>query len=428
MKKILSVLIAGFIGGFTACTPDRYDYKEMEPFDMGQAKELSIKLNHYQLLADGKAQIEFIPKIYSMEDNSVPFDRIDHSKIEYYSVDGMELAQEFSTSDRNLIGKEIRAYAKIKGQEIYSDTLSFTVVDPSAVQAYTEITVPVIFHVFRNSEAMSEYGGDIAAERIWAIVDKLNNTFSGSVSRNATGVDTKVRFKAALYDPYGRKLPEAGINRIYTDAKIKEASQYTDLIHSQKALWSCEKYLNVWLVADAEGDQDAAFYHQLSMQCHPRYVVAGANLANQPQGLELNDLPVNWTPQPKEVGIFYRLRTILHTERYYGKDEENELVNVVGTYFGLLPTWNDKYDDRAEDYCSDTHYYQAKYEKRGISINIGAYKNVDPYYFLAENIMDDQLGVHRSVSLQQSQRVRWVLNNCPERWCWKSDYAFTGRK
>ena len=49
------------------------------------------------------------------------------------------------------------------------------------------------------------------------------------------------------------------------------------------------------------------------------------------------------------------------------------------------------------------------------------------YFFLSENIMDDPSGVHRSVSLQQALRMHWVLQHCPERAMWKSDYAFTGK-
>ena len=39
-----------------------------------------------------------------------------------------------------------------------------------------------------------------------------------------------------------------------------------------------------------------------------------------------------------------------------------------------------------------------------------------------ENIMDDPTGVHRSITLQQAQRIHWVLNNYGNRtgqWFWK---------
>ncbi|MFR7809988.1 MAG: hypothetical protein ACLU4N_12320 [Butyricimonas faecihominis] len=94
-------------------------------------------------------------------------------------------------------------------------------------------------------------------------------------------------------------------------------------------------------------------------------------------------------------------------------------------YLGLLPTWKES-GGIPEDYCADTQKYFGN-DAEGYKKNTTAYKLVKDCFFLAENIMDDPLGTHRSVSLQQSQRIRWILNNCPERSAWKSNFAFTGK-
>ena len=170
----------------------------------------------------------------------------------------------FSTSDKSLIGQEIKVNARIKGQELSSNTVTFTVTDPSVLNSYTEITIPVVFHLIQSNNDITEYGGEVPMERIHLLLDKINNTFSGVVSTNASGVDTKIRFKAAEYDPYGNKLHEPGINRIYVD-KVTDAAkdQYKTFIEAQKALWPYNQYLNVWLISDRI--QDILQYHYHSM-------------------------------------------------------------------------------------------------------------------------------------------------------------------
>ncbi|MFR7809987.1 MAG: hypothetical protein ACLU4N_12315 [Butyricimonas faecihominis] len=133
---------------------------------------------------------------------------MDHSQIEYYTSSGESLQKMFSTSDKSLIGQEIKVNARIKGQELSSNTVTFTVTDPSVLNSYTEITIPVVFHLIQSNNDITEYGGEVPMERIHLLLDKINNTFSGVVSTNASGVDTKIRFKAAEYDPYGNKLHE----------------------------------------------------------------------------------------------------------------------------------------------------------------------------------------------------------------------------
>ena len=242
MKRILYTLAAIFIGCILSCTPDKDEVLEMGPVDMDHIKEIKLRTSHYQILADGKAQLEFNPLLTTEDGFTVQDSRVDHSQIEYYTSSGETLSKVFSTSDKSLIGKTLNVYAKIKGTEITSNTTTFTVMDPSVSNAYTEITVPVIFHLIQSNKDIAGYGGEIPMERIHLLLDKINNTFSGSVSTNAMGVDTKIRFKAAVYDPYGNKLQEPGINRIYVEEVTDEAKdQYNTFIVNQKALWPHDK-------------------------------------------------------------------------------------------------------------------------------------------------------------------------------------------
>lgn len=422
MKKIVSfILFAVFIA---ACTPDKYEFREMGMADMDDVREIKLRISHYQLLADGKAQLEFSPLFITKDGFEVLKNRIDYSQIEYRTLSGELLPGKYTTSDQALIGKKIEVYARIKGKDLVSDTVSFTVTDPSAAKVFPEITIPIVFHLIQSDEEINGYGGKIPMERIHLLLDKINHTFSGAASYQATGVDTKIRFKAALYDPYGNKLLEPGINRVYVkEVADKAKDQYTTLITNEKALWPYDKYLNVWLISDLNKEYKT-FYYTISTHCIPRYVSSGTYLSESPQGLQWSVLPENWTPVPQEVGILYRLQSIFTMTRSFGEKEENELVNGLGYYLGLLPTWGTKSGKEPDDYCTDTHRY---YGSTATKYNITTYKSVEDYYFMSENIMDDPTGVHRSVSLQQSIRAHWVLQNCPERCAWKSDYAFTGK-
>jgi len=161
MKRILYTLAAIFIGCILSCTPDKDEVLEMGPVDMDHIKEIKLRTSHYQILADGKAQLEFNPLLTTEDGFTVQDSRVDHSQIEYYTSSGETLSKVFSTSDKSLIGKTLNVYAKIKGTEITSNTTTFTVMDPSVSNAYTEITVPVIFHLIQSNKDIAGYGGEI---------------------------------------------------------------------------------------------------------------------------------------------------------------------------------------------------------------------------------------------------------------------------
>ena len=390
---------------------------------MNTIETIKLHLNHYQLLADGKSELEFSPVLMAKDSFKVADSRINHSLIEYHSLSGDILEKNFSTSSTSLIGQEMNVYATIKGTELKSDTVSFTVVDPSALEQCTEITIPVVFHLIQSDADITSYGGEIPEERIQALFNKINNTFSGAASNNAVGVDTKIRFKPALYDPYGAALVEPGINRVYVSEVTDMAGdQYASFITTQRTLWDYTKYLNIWLISDTKGEY-STFYRTISTSCIPHYVNSMSDLEEAPHGITLNILPEGWNPEPKEVGIIYKLQSIFTMVRTFGEKEENELTNCLGYYLGLLPTWSENSALVPDDYCTDTYSY---YGNSQDNLNTTSNKHLGDYMFLSENIMDDPTGVHRSVSLQQTIRMHWFLNHCPERSAWKSDFAFTG--
>ncbi|WP_456058747.1 hypothetical protein, partial [Butyricimonas sp.] len=158
MKRFLYSITALLVGCVFSCTPDKYEVVEMGTVDMSSIKEIKLRMNHFQVLADGKAQLEFCPLLITEDGFEVQDGRVDHTQIEYYTSTGETLSKIYSTSDKSLIGQEIKVYAKIKGQDVTSNTVAFSVADPSILDTYTEITVPIVFHLVQSNNDIIEYG------------------------------------------------------------------------------------------------------------------------------------------------------------------------------------------------------------------------------------------------------------------------------
>lgn len=187
--------------------------------------------------------------------------------------------------------------------------------------------------------------------------------------------------------------------------------------------------LNIWLISDRK-EQVFDFANTYAKNCRPLYVYPNTPIEQRPQGVKWQTLPINKVFQPKEIGIIYRLQDLDLIDRKInnasGFDSgANELAHYIGSYLGLLPTFVLNTSVVGNDYCDDTiNYWGSIGSPRK---NTTWYKEMGDFYFRSENIMDDPTGLHISVSKNQCERMRWVLNNCPERAAWKSDFAFTGQ-
>ena len=84
MKRFLYSITALLVGCVFSCTPDKYEVVEMGTVDMSSIKEIKLRMNHFQVLADGKAQLEFCPLLITEDGFEVQDGRVDHTQIEYY--------------------------------------------------------------------------------------------------------------------------------------------------------------------------------------------------------------------------------------------------------------------------------------------------------------------------------------------------------
>lgn len=420
-----------------ACKDDTITYADVDIIDPVTIDSIGLMANHTMLVADGYAQIDLRPFAYNKKRNekrtAISDLRLQESFFEYTTnIPGLKLNRKFSTKDADLIGKEITVKVIVKATGLESEVFKFTVIKPSEI---TEtITIPIVFHIAQTTEDIASYGGSYSKDRIDQVIERLNNAFSGIVSRNPNGANTKIVFKAATFGKDGYRLNEAGINRVVTKEITADKNEedefdihsYDNYIVSNNMMWSPERYLNVWLISD-KGDKMAPFGMKFSEKFIPHYRNPGAT--GEPEGLNLVDYDIENDPTdiPFVGGVIYRLQSINTIARSIGdfkKQSDNDLIHYIGRYLGLLPTYS--IVEEADDYCEDTQSYLISV-KNDNTINASSQKTTESFIFDAENIMDDPASAHRSVTHGQYKRILWVLNNCPERSAWKSNFAFTGK-
>lgn len=413
----------------TACSPDEEIFHDNSKVDPAIVDAVTIMPNQKRLIADGNAQIELQPTVFTKSGTQVPDTRVDDDWIEYTSdTPGVVAGRVISIADASLVGKTVTVKARVKTTGKESDPVSFSVIASKKDQFANELVIPVVFHILQTKDDIDNYGGEFKLERIEMQLKRLNNMFSGAVSHNAVGVNTNIRFEMAQYDQYGNRLVEPGVDRkTIADGAFskKDGSDIDSLITAERLLWSADDYLNVWLVSDRKGVV-SDFANDVTAKCAPCYVKAAT--ADAPKGLKLQEY-AGQALKPSQAGIIYKLSELDVAERSFfvsnnnKKQGYNELGYYIGLFYGLLPTCNYSNTKAGTDYCDDTIDYAAT----STGGNKDWYKTMDGCYFRAENIMDDPRGVHCSVSQDQTIRMRWIMNNCVGRMQWKSTFALSGK-
>lgn len=410
-----------------SCSPDSYTYHDNSTIDVSMVDSVSLLPNHVMVLADGHACLDLYPRLFTKTGDSIPDSRVSEDLLEYVSSSGVAFTRYFSTSDASLLGKTLTVQVKIKGTDVISEPVSFKVVAPLDNKYSSEIRIPVVFHIVQTTKEIESYGGQYGADMIALHVEKLNNLFGGTVSENPVGVNTHIRFELAEYDYSGKKMAEPGIDR-FTPECIDNTGNYVEFLEKSRLVWPADKYMNVWLISDLQSEVKD-FGRNVTDSCQPCYVYSGIPEEGRPEGIDWIEYSGETIFALKEIGIVYKLQEIDNQSRdFVWNDGQNyspinDLVFYVGRYLGLLPTYSYG-DNPVSDYCEDTQDYVGdKYD----NYNNTWYKTVGSCYFRSENIADDPTGVHVSVSKNQCERMRWVLENCPQRAAWKSDWAFTGK-
>lgn len=410
---------------FTACTKDSFEYSILKGTDI-KVDSVAFSAGSASLIADGKSALDFIIKAYSKQKVTIngvaidsmvaiPDDRIPDSEKKVFDDGGAEVGLSFSTSTATPSGKSF--YAKIAG--VQSATQSVTIKAPGA--EYSKLVIPVVFHVFElNKTDAKRYAwyAEQKQEKLEELVDGLNIIFNRIGTNAPNGASANVEFVLATTSPDGETLDKPGHNTFGYASTFNwgwASFNASTLVKNNAAalLWNPEKYLNVWVLPSA------VFYGGLTTM-RPTYTLSDSPL----EGLGLqkvasaSEVPLT---EPESVGLMI------------GRDELNStlrgpapnLAYRFGTFYGLFQTYTYPWDPGLTDYCDDT-------QKFPINQYRDVYKqSTDGILFRAENIMDatyldyniegGQNLVSRvnTLTADQVKRVRYVLENCPERMAWQ---------
>jgi len=183
--------------------------------------------------------------------------------------------------------------------------------------------------------------------------------------------------------------------------------------NAAKLLWNPKKYLNIWVLPSA------VFYGGIT-NAKPGYTLSATPLP----GLTLQKVAsVDNVPltEPEKVGLM-----IGHDELYSAlRGPAPNIGWRLGNFYGLFRTYSYFGENNYTDYCTDT-------QKWAISQFRNVYKvSSTGILFQAENVMDATFtdsnieGGQNLVSrvntftVDQVKRIRYVVQNCPERMAWQ---------
>lgn len=409
--KTRNLLYLFLFAGLQACTPEDDVLVDFSEFKVAKVE---VSADHRQVIADGISTLTLNPMLYQSytfktEDGrdsttygKIPADRIPETAVKYFLEDGTPLKDgKFTTTD--LSKSEQGFYITAAGMK--SNVFKATIREPFPENQYQEITYPVIFHVIQNKSDV-DLGLGMGSDIIYHALELINNAFTRKTSVSPNGANVKVHFRLAEYDPMGKKLQEKGINRQPMNLEDIQALEDKNILKNAKICWDYHKYLNIWLT-DGQG----------SSILPPRYILNTADL-DQLQGIEIESM----TEEEIESQPLKLSDIGLHINARDFATEETAYQTVMGQFFGLLET---KY----EDYCDDTFTYETyrnPWENSDAS-NSRLKISTDGLIFYSVNIMDNS-SYKNTISMDQVKRIRTITDNCPHRWAWKSDWAFTGQE
>lgn len=399
--------------GLCACTPDEDELVDFSDF---QIAKVELGADHRQLIADGISTLTLNPMLYQpykiqTDDGrdttvygKIPVDRLAEGTVQYFLEDGTPLKEgKYRTTD--LSKSEQGFYVTANG--LKSDVFKVSIREPFAEDAYETITYPVVFHLIQDKTKV-ELGQGVGADIVNYAFNTIYNCFARTAAFSPNGADTKIRFRLAEYDPNGRKMEEKGINRYSLSTSDLNNLNPEKIKNNPKICWDYKRYLNIWIVENMGNSVST-----------PHYILNTADL-NQIQGVSFEQLSLEEIEKQEysltDIGLIYGARDFAIEDVGY--------PTQMGKFFGLLDTENQK-----EDYCEDTFAYNTYKEPWNTALegsNSRLKISTDGLIFYSVNIMDAS-SYKNTISMDQVKRIRTITDNCPHRWAWKSDWAFTGK-
>ncbi len=414
MKKIIIILI--FVIGVVSysCTPDEYSVFDFDS-NPSQVDSMELVPNSHILYADGVSELNIdirafdIVEVWRKEKVSLPdgsFTSKDSLYKEVYKVKNSRIAEDILFFKED--GTELPANAKISTTtvedfkvyaqigDVQSEMLQIDVREAFPVQP--KLVIPVIFHVLESEGVTMEPSPAISTKYFQNELDKLNPIFSQRYVNASNGANANIEFKLALYAPDGTLLEEKGIDRQQTT--LAGEDMQPALVENT---WDTQKYMNIFVCTYPwESNGYRKFTKLAGVEPLP-----GLNFIAEVEADDELDLSI-----PENTGIIIGADGF-GTNYFFALGATFDFLSEFGRYLGLKET-------RSEDYCSDTYTYGN--DQSSVEFWI---RNTDGFLFHPTNIMTAPSS-QSVITAEQVERIRWVLENCPTHWAWKSDFAFTG--
>ncbi|WP_164111843.1 MULTISPECIES: hypothetical protein [Sphingobacterium] len=353
--------------------------------------EVQLHPNSPVLIADGQAALTFKVKAFmEIIDSEGKKDTV------AFNIDKLKPEQIEITSSKN----ERIEGTVYKTSQIDNGSISFTAnigsitSKPVAVKLvnkptnnFTNITVPINFHILHTPAQMDMANG-ISTEFLQGMVDRLNKVFSNTHSPNPVGVDSKIKFvlKQRIVKNVGVLTPPE-VNKYILTNSVTEPL----------------KTLNVWLC-----NTNTSTYTTLpAYKSNTTATIEGLNLT-----YSADPSKITFT-NPIQAGIMLNINNIFNI----AGGESPRIENVIGQFFGLLPTKQSgatlPVGKEDVDFCSDTYTYQVS-SIRPEKWTVTSASSPTKIYYDSFNIMDETTA-SSTVSYEQVLRIRKVIANCPLR-------------
>jgi hypothetical protein len=418
-KAVIALTLSALMLG---CEKEGFEY------EMSDVKidSISFSAGSPSLVADGQAALSFIVQAYSKKQVTingvikdsmmlVPGDRIPDSDKKVFDESGKEVGLSFSTTVSTPATKSF--YAKIGDKQSMLKNVSIQA--PAA--AYSKITIPVVVHVFelkKNDPKRYPWYVEVDYKKLEDMVAGMNVMFNRIGTSTPNGGSANIEFVLAAMGPDGKPLEKPGYNMFEYVGTMNwgfgttEASKFIKA-NAARLLWNPKKYMNVYVLPSA------VFYGGISI-AKPGYTLSDTPLpgVTMQKAATVNDVPLT---EPDKVGL------MLGRDELYSplRGPAPNIGHRIGSYYGLFRTYHYTSESNYTDHCLDT-------QKWPISQFRNIYKqSKDGVLFAAENVMDATFidfnieGGQNLVSrvntftADQVKRIRYVVENCPERMAWQ---------
>lgn len=437
--------------------------------------------NSNYFIADGVSEIGLEVKLYTTAGSytavngkqqliykEIPQERWKHHIIKFYDKSGKEYPANFTTT--SIPAEKMEFYAEVDGLrsskpvllEQAENPLQGTPISPVSDPYFYEVSIrsarptpalkryPIIFHVI-DTEQSKKQSQELNADAIYYVLNQYNAIFSKQNNKASNGANAHIEFVAALKDPNGKLLKEAGINRTYlTDQQnLNLSTEY--ILNSPSLYWDYDKYLNVWIINNSK------WYSLAEIDLYRRALPFTFREGTyNSQKLPLPDfLPVqslnasqlaNWKKKPDyldHVGLVF-VRTGFSQLKH-------DFVGQPAAFLGVIPNRpangnstqlnNGKWVD---DYCEDTptfNPYYASTANGGIErLDFGSTRKkytakialdgktgspAFPWITYNSQNVGEKNSFSSTITQDQAQRIEWTLNHAEARQAWRNQTAIT---